>query len=382
MALEGNVKDFGLSEIFQLISLQKKSGMLSVTGEKPMVIFFREGKIISTRDRRDRTSDPLKDFLLRYGFIGNEDMSRIERIQAETNMDLTDILVSEKFFSEDEIRIIFTEQIQESVQAVLSWPRSYYKFIIGTQVLRGVKSYAALQVEGILMESMRRIDEFPELQRIFPSEKMTLKRLEMPPENTQDLDSHEEFIYDILENMKSLETIVACGRMSRFCTYEALKNLLEKELLQIVEEPKPAAEIRPEMVRTVIKKKQWRFLPTLAAVFILFGCFALGEYGIPFLLPPGWSSRRAASAGAPAPPSPGYLASGLDELRLRQLEATVEESLEEYLAVKGSYPFTLEILAVREFLSAKTIDDLNNSGIGYRIGESGMSYSLQRIRRR
>ena len=32
MALEGNVKDFGLSEILQLIALQKKSGMLSILG--------------------------------------------------------------------------------------------------------------------------------------------------------------------------------------------------------------------------------------------------------------------------------------------------------------------------------------------------------------
>ena len=86
MALEGNAKDFGLSEIFQLIAIQKKSGVLTITGEDTMAIFFRDGKLISTRDRRNKTRDPLKDYLLRYGFIGRDDMNRAQQIQAETNM--------------------------------------------------------------------------------------------------------------------------------------------------------------------------------------------------------------------------------------------------------------------------------------------------------
>ena len=58
MALEGNLSSFGLEEILQLIAVQQKTGMLSVTiGEKSTVLFFRDGKIISTRDRRSKTRD-------------------------------------------------------------------------------------------------------------------------------------------------------------------------------------------------------------------------------------------------------------------------------------------------------------------------------------
>ena len=34
MALEGTIKDFGLPDIFQLIGLQRKTGLLTLTNEK------------------------------------------------------------------------------------------------------------------------------------------------------------------------------------------------------------------------------------------------------------------------------------------------------------------------------------------------------------
>ena len=125
MALEGNAKDFGLSEILQLIALQKKTGLLTITGDQTMVIYFRDGRVISTRDRRKMAYDPLQSYLLDYGFVSANEMSRLQQIQGETNLDLIDILVSEKKFSEDELRIIFAEQIQETIQDVLSWPKSW-----------------------------------------------------------------------------------------------------------------------------------------------------------------------------------------------------------------------------------------------------------------
>ena len=146
MALEGNAKDFGLSEIFQLIAIQKKSGMLSVSGEENLAIFFQDGLIVSTRDRRAKSRDPLKDYLLRYGFIGRDEMNKLQQIQARSGLDLTDILLQEKYFSEDELSTIFTEQIYETVQEVLSWPKSYYKFVTGSGVLVGVPTFTLLKV--------------------------------------------------------------------------------------------------------------------------------------------------------------------------------------------------------------------------------------------
>jgi hypothetical protein len=378
MALEGNAKDFGLSEIFQLIAIQKKSGVLTITGEDTMAIFFRDGKLISTRDRRNKTRDPLKDYLLRYGFIGRDDMNRAQQIQAETGMDLTEILIQEKYFSEDELTMIFSDQIQESIQEVLSWPKSHYKFTTAKHILHGVKSFTSLKVEGILMEAMRRIDEFPELQRIFRSEEMVVKRLPMPAENPSELDGSEEMVYDLLEGERAIHEIIYSAKLARFCTYEALKNLLEKGLLLIVKDPKPSEEVVSEKTVVHTGRRGKRVAPTLTAVILLLASFAIGEYLVPYLLSPGWSARAATLRQMQSSGPKGIPSSSLQKLKLRQLEESLHEALEEYRASKGTYPFTLDILAVRGYGSKKLIDRIYQSNIKYRTRNDGESYVIER----
>ncbi len=378
MALEGNVKDFGLSEIFQLIAIQKKSGLLSVSGDQNMAIFFRDGAIISTRDRRSIANDPLKDYLLRYGFINRRDMSNLQRIQVETKLDLTDILISENYFTPDELSTIFSEQIQESIQEVLSWPKSYYTFIGGNGVLQGVTSFTANKVEGVLMESMRRIDEFPELKRIFPSEKMLLRRQASSKEKLADLDRYEAAIYELLEYEQSLGELIAHARMARFCTYEACKNLLEKGFLEISSQPESLEEKAQELVIVERPQRGRRFVPAVAAIIILLASFAVGEYAIPLLSPPGWSARSRNGVNIFTNTDGRSLAGSIDELNLRHVEALLREGLEEYFAVKGSYPITLDVLVVQRFVSGATVAKAQQNNIRYHLEQNGESYSLER----
>jgi hypothetical protein len=375
MALEGNARDFGLSEILQLIALQKKTGMLSITGEHAMVIYFREGQVISTRDRRKLAEDPFKIFLLRYGFISPEEMDRIQQIQAESNLDLTDILLSEKKFSEDELRTIFADQIQETIQEVLTWPRSQYKFIIGSQVLQGVNSFGSFKVEGLLMESMRRIDEFPEFERIFPTDRTIVKRLPAPDGGAQ-TEELEDFVYDLLENPLSIAEVVPKARMSRFNTYEALKNLLEKGLLQIVMIEESAEADEEETGEADEEEPRRLPVAAFAAALALVGSIAFGELAAPRVLAPGWafvhrgavSEARAASAVSVAPT--------LDGLESRLIEAAVREALEEHFAVKGVYPTGLETLVSNGLLSGNICGESRVRGLSYRVGSEGKSYSL------
>ena len=94
---------------------------------------------------------------------------------------------------------------------------------------------------------------------------------------------------------------------------------------------------------------------------------------------PGWTAeafsgdyRAAAASGE------GMLSADLEEFQLRRLEATVSEGLEEYFAVKGTYPFTLEILVVRKFVTRDTVSQVHQAGIVYRMGDSGRDYALAR----
>jgi hypothetical protein len=379
MALEGNVRDFGLSEILQLIALQKKTGMLSITGERTMVIYFRDGLVISTRDRRSAANDPFKNFLNAYGFLSKEEMVRIEGIQAQTNLDLIDILDSEKLLPPERLRSIFAQQTQETIQEILSWPKSQYKFIIGGNVLNGVRSYASLKVEGLLMESMRRIDEFPEMLRIFPSEETILKRAPMPEKDPPELDDEEGFVYGLLASDTTLGEVISKARMSRFSTYETLKCLLEKGLLQIVEAPAPAAAEAPFEVQELEHPSPSRLATPMYVVAILASCFVIGEFAVPFVCKPGWSFTRRPHEPVTSTSST-LLAQTGPELSAHELDAALREALEEHRALAGAYPASLETLAAKGLLPRSLLDRAAEATLVYRVSENAQGYSLDRGR--
>jgi hypothetical protein len=323
-------------------------------------------------------NDPYRDYILKYGYLSREELERIQHIQAESNLDLTDILASEKKFSEDELRIIFAEQIQETIQEILGWPKSQYKFIIGSQVLQGVKSFGSLKVEGLLMESMRRIDEFPELLRIFPSEDTIVKRLPMPADARPALDELEESMYELLKEEMRIGEILPKAQMARFCTFEILKNLLEKELLQIIEIAKPVAVEIAEPAAEEHAPRARRSIPLMAAAGILAFCFAFGEIAVPRMMPPGWGLFRRASARSGPSANATSLATNLAELNIRLLEAAVRGGLEEHLALKGAYPASLETLVSNGLLSRKLFDETCSRGLHYGVIRGGKSYSFER----
>jgi hypothetical protein len=371
MGFEGDVKDFGLSEIFQLISVQQKSGMLLVSGEGNVAVFFNEGMIISTRDRRNRSRDPLKEYMIRYGFLEMNVLKKVNRIQEESKLDLTDILISEKHFSEDELRIIFRDQIFETIQEAINWPRSHYKFISGKNLLQGVKSFASIKVDAVLMESMRRIDEFPRLLENFPTLEMVLESKPVPESELPELSDNEEFIYDLLRDRMDLGRLISRGKMSRFTVYDTLNQLLEKGLISVTmprEEPEiveiPQEESAPERSPAI---------PVLVIAAVLIVAFLAGEYLVPALLPPGWPLLNGSGTVTASEREKG----GLAEIRSGQLERKLRTALEQYRAERGSYPLTIEILSLKGLVEEQIIADAREYGFSYRLKDNDQDYILE-----
>ena len=79
MSLEGRLEDLGLSDIFQIISLSKRSGVLTlIRKEGTARLVFRHGQVVFASS--DSTSR-LGFTLVRKGIISNEDLEFALRMQ-------------------------------------------------------------------------------------------------------------------------------------------------------------------------------------------------------------------------------------------------------------------------------------------------------------
>src|SRR5437870_3357732 len=109
MALEGTLKDFSLADIFQLIGLQRKTGVLTLRSKDDTVtVTFLDGKVVGADSLNRRLENRLGAVLMRTGTINQEQLNRALEIQKETLQRLGFILTH--------YGIISVQKLKEALQ--------------------------------------------------------------------------------------------------------------------------------------------------------------------------------------------------------------------------------------------------------------------------
>ncbi len=363
MALEGNLAAFGLSEILQLIAVQKKTGMLTVTNvDVTTVMFFRGGDIVSTRDRRRKARDSFRDYLTRYGVLERDELIRISQISAQSKLDFTEILTSEGFLSPQGLLMHWRKQVQEAMHDILTWEEGSYKFVASQDLVDGIKTPGSFNVEGMLMESMRRIDEFPQMLDMFPNEKLVFSRKDdsPAPEGMTETSQH---ILSLIAAPATLRELIARGKVPVFEVYEALKFLRDKGLAQM-EEPETDVD-EPIAPGTTPKAKRRAFkniIPFVLSVAMFLGASYIGFGDLVKQISPQQLAQATILADEP--------------LSRDHIEHQMRWLIEAYHAQHGRYPANLSELRESGLASEGFLGRARSHAFRYRLTASRTGYIL------
>src|SRR5882757_7588411 len=134
MPIEGPLRELGIHDVFQLLDLSRKTGVLRVTSElrhNAGTISFEGGAIIFAEIRSN--PHPLGALLLRTGKIGEADLERARDMQQRQGdgRRLGEILVSLGALTPRELERQVRFQIEEVVFEVMSWREGYFSFSEG-----------------------------------------------------------------------------------------------------------------------------------------------------------------------------------------------------------------------------------------------------------
>ena len=173
MALEGTLRDFSLADIFQLIGLQRKTGVLTLRAPEDVVtVSFLDGKVVGADSLNKRIEDRLGQVLLKTGAVTQEELDAALRVQMETLERLGHILLRSAIISRDELRRALEQQVLQIIYRVFRWNDGDYHFSQETSIDYDVELITPLGAESILMEGARMLDEWPIIERRIPNRGM------------------------------------------------------------------------------------------------------------------------------------------------------------------------------------------------------------------
>ncbi len=170
MAIEGPLKELGIHDVFQLLDLNRKTGILTVTSRvrhNNGVVYFDGGEVVHAGIQSN--PHPLGGVLLKAGKITEADLHRARAIQLQgDSRRLGEILVSMGSLSRRELERQVQLQIEEVIFEIMSWREGYFSFVEGPIREIPAEATARIPTESLLLEAARRIDEWSRIEDRIP----------------------------------------------------------------------------------------------------------------------------------------------------------------------------------------------------------------------
>ncbi len=234
VGLGGNLCDFGVAEVLQLVGQQRKSGLLVVKrkGQPSLRLSFDGGRVVSATPVGKRELEPLGELLVRCGFFTHKQLDLMWKQCEERVQSLYDVMLSSGFVVADTLDRVETLLTRETIFNLLQCTEGEFSFA-PQSVQHNRDDSTLLGAEQILMDGLRVTDEWCALQPKLPDEANVYKLAKNSEEIIRELESHigtdtysHEDSLQMLQMVNGERTVRQALDRSMLGTYEGMRVLV------------------------------------------------------------------------------------------------------------------------------------------------------------
>lgn len=235
MALKGNLRDFTITQLLNLISLAQKTGTLIVEGPNESAsVSFREGKLAYAQVGKEDGS--LANVLYQADLLTkNQHRIITERARGMSDKELGLLLINASYISQNDILCSLQELFIGNVNRLFTWVEGFFRF--ENDVLPpDDKITVRINLENLIIEGSRRLREWEQLQDEIPSLDMALKFVERPNVNIRDVNlSVEEWrVVSYINPKNSIRQIARANKLNDLEVRRIVYGLLQAGLVEII----------------------------------------------------------------------------------------------------------------------------------------------------
>lgn len=235
MALKGNLRDFPVTQILNLINLARKTGTLVLEGSnEPARVTFREGKLAYAQIGQE--DNGLASILLRNRKI-NLPQFRIlkERANHISDKELGLLLINAGYLTQQDVISSLQQYFTGIVRRLYTWGEGVFSFDT-TQLVPEDKIGVRIDLENLIIEGTRQMREWEQLQSEIPSLEMALKFAERPGANIRNVSlSVEEWrVVSYINPKNTIRQIARATKMNDMEIRRIVYSLLQAGLIEIV----------------------------------------------------------------------------------------------------------------------------------------------------
>jgi Domain of unknown function (DUF4388) len=261
MALKGNLRDFSITQLLNLINIARKTGTLIVEASNDnTVVCFREGKLSYAQARQEDNS--LATILYHAKKLTAAQHRVIqERASKMSDKELGLLLINANYVTQQETLACLQAHFVGIVNRLFSLAEGSFRFE-NDLLPPDNKITVRVSLENLIIEGARRMRELEQLQDEIPSLDMALKFTERPGTNIRNVNlSVEEWrVVSYVNPKNTIRQIARTVNMNELQIRRIVYGLLQAGLVEIMRpdggRPLPVPGTGPLSVKKGNKEEQ------------------------------------------------------------------------------------------------------------------------------
>jgi DNA-binding response OmpR family regulator len=237
-ALTGDLRVIPLAEVLQLIDHQEQSGVLTVSHAGARIeLYFRKGRIDQALGEGLAEDLLLGRYIVDAELMGRQDFDGFlaSREPLAGSRLIGGQLVKLGYLGQNDLKTALARQSAELVYECLRWRCGRFQLAVGRELPAPVvEASLELDVEAILMEGFRRVDEWHLIERAIDDFDLVFLRNEdaVAQMGRGRLTREELAILELVNGKNTVKDIVRKSRMGSFEVSKMLYRLLSIKLVR------------------------------------------------------------------------------------------------------------------------------------------------------
>ena len=292
MAFKGTLKEFKVPDILQLISMQKKTGILTFNSSEGFItIIFEDGYIVGVDAFPKKLEMRVGHVLVKQEIISEEMLQRALSIQKRTGQKVGEILSAMGLIDDETIPEALRTQAIQIVLSLFTWKKGEYNFKVMEFIEDELKTLKPMSADNLIMEGVQMLDEWPLIKKVIPAEDYVFepislgsRKIEVVSENNEESENHREDVLYLSETevnllkyvngRNSVRDLVEMGLFTEYKIYKNLYNLVNKKLIQKKEKSANVesmeSRLQEQLLHNTQRKANISFRILLAILALLF----------------------------------------------------------------------------------------------------------------
>lgn len=228
MRLEGTLDAFSLPDIFQLLSMTKKTGTLHLRREAAHgAVHLRDGEV--TGARADVSRQELSRRLLGTGLVDDEALAAAaEELASDDSLSLAQLLAEKGGLDVEQVKQIASEQANDAVFSLLRWADGEFAFVVDETDPDDLG--ATVPVEEVVAEGQRRLEAWATLVEQVPAPDAVVS-VNTAPDDDPAATREEWALLSLVDGKRTVADLVALSGRGEYAVVSALAGLVNRGLL-------------------------------------------------------------------------------------------------------------------------------------------------------